>query len=297
MRSDDHDLHEPAVEELKRIWPLLSAARLVRGESGPSLGIAIRSLPRFKEMESGDEVIKYLLQELIINPNTYRMTYLREWCSLPDEEEYKQGGFAELSVRLRTAILKQEETIIARTRGLLKTEGIADPFLFHALMEITRKPVSLLITPEDGKTYVDQMWTHAHRQEGIFVAEMIVIHYDDRTGKYRLMVEKKKGVGINDRNGMSSILTIPTQQFLYGETYEKDPRNRSTAKKADHSMYQVTLRATPAGMEVEVDGESLLAYSPETIAHVLQETELQREAGVSTNVQVQLRQDGEDDDA
>jgi hypothetical protein len=127
---------------------------------------------------------------------------------------------------------------------------------------------------------------------------MIVIHYDERTSRYRLLVDKKKRLGSHDRNGMSSTLTIPTQQFLYGPTYDDiPPRTRSEAKAVNHSMYQVELRATPTGMEVEVEGVRVEAYSPDTIAHILQETELQREAGVSTLMQVTLRHNGEKNEA
>ena len=131
-------------------------------------------------------------------------------------------------------------------------------------------------------------------QEGTFVTDMIVIHYDERVSRYRLLVDKKKCLGSNDRNGMSSTLTLPTQQFLYGTTYDDvPPRIRTVAKAVDHSMYQVELLSSPSGMEVEVDGVLVEAYSPETISHVLKETELQREAGVSTQIQVTLRHDGE----
>lgn len=64
-----------------------------------------------------------------------RITYLREWCALPDEEEYTGGQFGDLSTTLKTAIINQEEEIISRSRAMLKAEEIADPFLFHALAD------------------------------------------------------------------------------------------------------------------------------------------------------------------
>lgn len=69
----------------------------------------------FKQMETGDEVIKHLLQELTIHANVYKITYLREWCSLPNEEEYTGGTFGELSQTFE--------------------QPSSDPFLFHALKE------------------------------------------------------------------------------------------------------------------------------------------------------------------
>jgi hypothetical protein len=162
---------------------------------------------------------------------------------------------------------------------MFKSAVIADHFLFHALMEIARKPVAHIVTTTEGETYLHEMHATAIRQEGSFNKDIIVVHLDERTNKYRVLLEPKKATpSPADRDGMSSTLTLPSLRALYGEDYVPTA-HKHRRSKVDDTKYQVDITSSPGGMEVTVDELPLGAYSPDTQAHVLSEINLQGAAG------------------
>jgi len=175
---------------------------------------------------------------------------------------------------------------------MFKSPVIADHFLFHALMEIARKPVAHIVTTTEGDTYLHEMHATAIRQEGSFNKDIIVVHLDERTNKYRVLLEPKKApLTPADRDGMNSTLTLPSLRALYGEDYiPMTHKHRSS--RIDDSQYNVEITSSPGGMEVMVDDLPLGAYSSDTQTHALSEINLQGAAG-GGRTRIALRNDGE----
>ena len=64
------------------------------------------------------------------------------------------------------------------------------------------------------------MHTTAIRQEGIFDKDMIVVHLDERTNKYRVLLEPKRATtNPPNRDGMNNTLILPSMKMMYGEDY------------------------------------------------------------------------------
>ena len=207
-------------------------------------------------------------------------------------EDYYGCKVQDLTTVLSDEIRDIISAIETQTTAMYKDPVIADHFLFHALLERTRKPVAHIVTSSDGVTYLHEMHTTAIRQEGTFDKDMIVVHYDERTNKYRVLLEPKRSTSKPPiRDGMSNTLILPSMKMLYGEAYGPTTPQRRVSK-IDDKTYHVEVTSSPGGMEVMVDDIHLDAYSPLTQAHVLTEIDLQGAAG-GGHIQIPLRPDGE----
>lgn len=67
---------------------------------------------------------------------------------------------------------------------------------------------------------------------------------------------------------MNSILTLPSMNFLYGESYDVELHGLRVGRK-------IKTTTSPRGMEVTVDDELLGGYSPDTISRVLLQPDTQ----------------------
>jgi hypothetical protein len=190
----DGELHpdEPAIEELKRIWPTLRANPPVSDTTGHSFGNALRTTSTYKTATSSKEVIKSLLAELNTHKGLYKTTYMLQRCSNAGAGDYYGCDLRDLTPILHEEIIGIISEIETQTNDMLKSAVIADHFLFHALMEITRRPVAHIVTTTEGVSYLHEMHATAIRQEGSFNTGIIVVHFDERTNKYRVLLERRR---------------------------------------------------------------------------------------------------------
>jgi len=267
----------------------------VSGDTGGhSFGNALRTTSIYKSASSSNEVIRSLLAELTTHKTAYKTTYVLQRCSSAGAGEYYNRDFRDLTSELTAEIIAIMSEIETRTNAMLKKEAkevTADHFLFHALMEKARKPVAYIITTTEGETYLNEMHTTAIRSEGTFDRDIIVVHFDERSSKYRVLLEPKKATLTTDRDGMNNELILPSMETMYGDDYDPTSHNH---RLIDHTKYQVDVDSSPGGMEVIVDGLHVSAYSPDTQLHVLEEINLQGAAGGGhRHLQIALRSDGE----
>ena len=154
-------------------------------------------------------------------------------------------------------------------------------------MEKAKIPVAQIVTTSEGVTYLHEMHAIAIRQEGTFDKDIIVVHLDERTNKYRVLLEQKRSSSTPpDRDGMSDTLILPSMKSMYGEDHVPSAHKRRI--DIDEAQYQVQITSSPGGMEVTVDGIPLEGFSPLTITHVLSEINHQGAAGVGFT-QIPLR--------
>ena len=268
---------EPAIEELKRIWPTLRATPPVSGDSkGHTFGNALRTTSTYRTATSSKEVTKSLLAELSTHKGLYKTSYMLQRCTSKGASDSFGCDVRDLSPTLHEEILRIISDIEAQTHEMTKSKVVADHFLFHALMEKAKRPVAQIVTTPDGVTYLHDMHAIAIRQEGTYDKDIIVVHLDERTNTYRVLQEQKRSSSSPpDRDGMSDTLILPSMKSMYGEDH--NPPAHKHRIDIDDTKYQVY--SSPGGMEVTVDGLPLDAYSPGTITHVLTEINHQGAAG------------------
>jgi hypothetical protein len=289
QRERERYQDEPAIEELKRIWPKLRATAPVSGDKeGHTFGNALRTTSTYKTATSSKEVTKSLLAELTTHKGLYKTTYILQRCTSEGAGDAYMRDTRDLSSTLNDEILQIISDIEAQTNAMPvpKSKVFADHFLFHALMEKARRPVAQIVTTSEGVTYLHEMHAIAIRQEGTFDKDIIVVHLDERTIKYRVLLEQKRTSSTPlDRDGMSDTLILPSMKRMYGEDHVTPAHKRRI--DIDDTKYQVQV-SSPGGMEVTVDGIPLDGYSPLTITHVLTEINHQGAAG-GGHTQISLR--------
>ena len=213
-------------------------------------------------------------------------------CTSAEAGDYYGCDPRLLSPALSEEIHEIMNAIETQTNAMHKTAVIADHFLFHALMEIASKPVAHIVTTSEGVTYLHEMHAIAIRQEGTYDKDMIVVHLDERSNKYRVLLEPRRTTTTPaNRDGMNNTLVIPSLTTMFGEEFAPQTRTHRRIQ-SDHTKYQVEVTSSQGAMDVTVDGIPLEGYSPGTQVHVLAEINHQGAAG-GGHTQIPLRPDGE----
>jgi hypothetical protein len=141
---------EPAIEELKRIWPTLRATPPVSGDTkGHTFGNALRTTSTYRTATSSKEVTKSLLAELSTHKGLYKTSYMLQRCTSKGASDSYGCDVRDLSPTLHEEILRIISDIEAQTHEMTKSKVVADHFLFHALMEKTNRPVAQIVTTSE----------------------------------------------------------------------------------------------------------------------------------------------------